>query len=223
MRKLISILITISIILTAFCSCATTPKMTTELATTPNGYLIEPGEACTVEGYYTYEVVEYDGEHTNLIPEAEKLVRSWWNDDETFKNPEIVWVDIYEDFRGFQDSGYIFLDTDATSEDILATIVHEWIHFLVDPSTLINYEDGWGRTVMEMVVESITVDIMEVAGYTVEPTPNYLYFKDNTKIWIHKVELEKAFRNQEDYTAYERIFGEDYIEIVETATAILRV
>ena len=220
MKRLIPMIILVILSLLQFRACAsrnsdinTAPSTDQiEYETTSSGYLLNEGIPCEVDGWLVYETISYDGEYTSLINEAESLVRKWWNDDKTFHRPDVVWVKILAgEVRGFQADGYLFLDPDTEDrEDLLATIVHEWLHDLVDEYTLID-EVGTGRPIMEMVVESITVDIL---GNVEVPTDNYVYFKNNQKLWLHKKELQAAFRNQEDFSAYKRIFGKNYMEII---------
>ena len=220
MKKLASLIITFLLVF-SLVAC-TQNSSQTELSKTPHtGYILTPGVVCTVDDTFSYEVINYFGDNVSAISKAESLVRDWWNDDETFHTPEFVWVTIHTgDIRGFQDPGYIFLDPNTSFNDLLATIVHEWLHELVAPSTLIDLErNGYGRPVMEMVVESITVDIMK--SYPTEPTQNYLYFKETPELWNHKAELESAFRAQQDFSAYEKILGEDYQKIIAEATIAL--
>lgn len=183
-----------------------------EFETTVSGFVLTEGVPCNVDGWLVYEVISYDGEYVSLVDEAEKYVRNWWNDDTTFHKPTVVWVNfISGNIRGFQADGYLFLDPNTNDQnDLLATAIHEWLHDLVDQYTLID-ESGFGRPVMEMVVEAITVDIL---GNVDAPTDNYLYFKNTPSLWSHKDELISAFRNQEDFSAYQRILGSDYMEIL---------
>ena len=223
MKKLTAIVLSLLLIVFSFSACGThTASPDEELVTTPNKQLLlSQGVICEVENLFSYEVIEYNGDQTKVIYEAEKLVRKWWNDDETFHTPEFVWVTIHSGYiRGFQDPGYIFLDPSFPYEDLLATAVHEWLHELVSPTTLISVDhNDLGRPVMEMVVEAITVDIME--DYHVDPTDNFLYFRNTPVLWDHKSELIEAFRAQEDFTAYERILGSDWINIVVDAKLAL--
>lgn len=213
MKKIASILLAILCIITILTGCSNSKNVDSNFTTSPSGYITSPGKPCEIIGYLTYEVIEYNGEYISVIDEAEELVREWWDDDDTFHRPEIIWVNITEgDFRGFQDFGYLFLDPNTTRKDLLATTVHEWIHELVPKSTLIDLErDGWGRTVMEMVVEAITVDIL---GEEVEPTGNYLYFKDTPDLWKHRNALKRAFREKQGYSAYEKILGANSEQII---------
>lgn len=195
-----------------------------EIITTPHGgYLLTPGIICTVDDNYSYKVISYTGSKTSVVAEAEALVREWWGDDSTFRVPEIVWVDIISgNIRGFQDVGYLFLDPHTTRDDLLATTVHEWIHELVDPGTLIDLEvegEAFGRPVMEMVVESITIDIL---GDMVEiaPASVYEYFEKTPELWNHRSELQEAYKNQEGFSAYERILGENYLQIIHKAYSV---
>ena len=217
MKKIASILLAIVCIVMVFTGCSNSRETGENFTTSPAGYITSPGKPCEIIDYLTYEVIEYDGEYLSVIDEAEELVREWWNDDSTFHRPEIVWVKITEgDFRGFQDVGYLFLDPNTTREDLLATTVHEWIHELVPPYTLIDFErNGWGRSVMEMVVETITIDIL--GEENVEPAGTYLYFKDSYPLWKHRNALKKAFRDGEDYSAYQRILGTNAEELIYMA------
>lgn len=223
MKKITSMLLVILCILVIFTGCASTQSTSTETSindtfeTSPSGYIITPGIPCEIEGYFVYEVIEYNGEHLSVIDEAEELVKNWWNDESTFHKPEIVWVDIQTgDFRGFQDSGYLFLDPNTTRNDLLATAVHEWLHELVPKSTLMDLErDGWGKAVMEMVVEAITIDIL--GKENVEPTQNYYYFEQTPELWKHKNSLKRAYREAQDYSVYEKILGVNYEEIIYMA------
>lgn len=206
--KKASIVIAILVILSSFSACRNK-----DYELTPSGYMLTPGVSCTIEGWLTYKVIEYDGEYLSLIDQAETMVKSWWNNDETFKKPEIVWIKVMDkNIRGFQDSGYLFLDPNTDDEnDLLATIVHEWLHNLVDKYTLVGEDGMKGRKVMEMVVETITVDILAKSGIEVElPTENYKYFISHKELYEKKDALIEAFRNEEGYGAYERIFGEKY-------------
>ena len=214
MKKLASILLAILCIVMVFTGCSNS-KM--NIITSPSGYITSPGMPCEIIDYFTYEVIEYDGEYLSVIDEAEELVREWWDDDSTFHRPEIVWVEIQTgDFRGFQDVGYLFLDPNTTRKDLLATTVHEWIHELLPPDTLIDLErNGWGRAVMEMVVETITIDIL--GEENVEPTQSYYYFKETPELWKHKNALKKAYRDAQDYSVYEKILGVNYEEIIYMA------
>lgn len=222
-KKIAAILLIIVCIITIFSGCSNSevkqPEVTTSFSesTSPSGYITSKGKLCEINGYLTYEVIDYDGEYLSVIDEAEALVRAWWNDDTTFTTPKIVWIKIIEgDFRGFQDRGYLFLDPNTTREDLLATVVHEWIHNLVPLSTLIDLErEGWGRTVMEMVVEAITVDIL--GEENVDPTGNYLYFKECPELWEKREELKRAYREAQGYSAYEKIFGMNSEEIIRKA------
>lgn len=220
MKKIAAILLMIICIITIFTGCSNSKIVKQpgiDRTTSPSGYITSKGIICEINGYLTYEVIDYDGEYLSVIDEAEVLVKKWWNDDTTFHRPEIIWVDIIEgDFRGFQDQGYLFLDPDTTREDLLATTVHEWIHNLVPKSTLIDLErEGWGRTVMEMVVEAITVDIL--GEENVEPTGNYLYFKECPELWKNKEALKRAYRDAQGYSAYEKILGFNSEEIIYKA------
>lgn len=226
MKKITSILLAILCIIVIFTGCTSTQntdldfdfESTTQTFTTsPSGYITSPGKLCEITGYLTYQVIEYDGEYLSVIDEAEELVRNWWNDDSTFHRPEIVWVKITEgNYRGFQDSGYLFLDPNTTRQDLLATVVHEWLHDLVPLATLIDLErDGWGRSVLEMVVESITIDIL--GEENVEPTGYYMYFKEIPELWKNREALKLAFRQKQGYSAYEKIFGLNSEEIIYMA------
>lgn len=221
MKKITALFVALLLIIFSLSGCGTQSTLPDEeLVTTPNQQLLlSQGIVCEVEDLFSYEVIEYNGDQEKVIHEAEKLVRKWWNDDETFHTPEFVWVTIHSgNIRGFQDTGYIFLDPSAPYEDLLATTVHEWLHELVSPTTLID-QNGLGRPVMEMVVEAITVDIME--GYHVEATDNFLYFRDTPGLWNHKAELIDAFRAEEGFAAYERILGVDYQKIILDASVAL--
>ena len=214
MKKITAFVISL-IVVFSFSSCRNNKE---EYVTTPSGFMLTPGVPCTIEGWLTYKVIEYDGDYLNLVDKAEKMVKSWWNDDTTFSKPEIVWIEVMrENIRGFQDSGYLFLDPNTNDEnDLLATTVHEWLHHLVDKYTLIGADGMKARKIMEMVVEAITVDILESHGIKVEiPTENYKYFISHKELYEKKDELIKAFRNQEGFSAYERIFGKDYMKIIE--------
>lgn len=224
MKKITAILLAIMCILLIFTGCTSTQNTdtyfestTNTYKTSPSGYIISPGMPCEITGYLTYEVIEYDGEYLSVIDEAEELVRKWWNDDASFHRPQIIWVRITQgDFRGFQDFGYLFLDPNTTREDLIATVVHEWIHDLVPKSTLIDLErEGWGRTVMEMVVEAITIDIL--GEENVKPTGNYLYFKESSELWKHRNSLKRAYREGQDYSVYEKILGANSEEIIYMA------
>lgn len=226
MKKISAILLAIMCILLIFTGCTSTQNTDTDMylesttntfKTSPSGYIISTGMPCEITGYLTYEVIEYDGEYLSVIDEAEELVKKWWNDDSTFHRPQIVWVKITEgDFRGFQDVGYLFLDPNTTREDLLATVVHEWLHDLVPKSTLIDLErEGWGRAIMEMVVEAITVDIL--GEENVKPTGSYLYFKDRPELWKHREALKRAFREAQGYSAYKKILGANFEEIIYMA------
>lgn len=209
MKKLTTLL---ALILIVFCLAAC-EEPTPQYNTTPDGFLLDSGIQCTINGFLTYEVISYDGELTSVIDEAEELVRQWWNDDSTFQRPTIVWCTIIEgNVRGFQDDGYLFLDPDTTHDDLLATTVHEWLHDLVDKYTLISNQ-GTGHQVMEMVVEAITVDILEGVA-EVTPTDNYLYFEAHEELWSHKEALIVAFRQQKDFSVYREILGENYMLIL---------
>ena len=219
MKKIITI-ITIAFLLfmsLTLVSCSEVDSIDTNSTigylTTPSGYLLNPGIPCEIEGYLAYIVIDYNGELLSVIDEAETLVKNWWNDDETFSRPAIIWCNIFEgNIRGFQDEGYIFLDPNTTREDLLATVVHEWLHDLVGKDTLIA-SDGFGRPLMEMVVEAITVDILD-GVVKVDPTSNYLYFEQNSDLYEHKQELISAFRKSRKFEAYDQIFGEDYMRIL---------
>lgn len=217
MKKIAAVLLVIICIITMFAGCSNSEIKQPEYTTSPSGYITSVGKPCEIIGYLTYEVIEYDGEYVSVIDEAEELVRAWWNDDTTFHRPEIIWVHITEgEFRGFQDFGYLFLDPRTTRQDLLATVVHEWLHELVPKSTLIDMErNGWGRAVMEMVVESITIDIL--GEENVEPTGEYLYFKDCPDLWEQKDALQRAYRDAQGYSAYEKILGTNYEEIINMA------
>ena len=223
MKKITALFIAFLILFsTASCSNTTvTPETSTDstLVTTPyKGYLLSPGIVATVSGpqSFDYEVIpEYTGDKLAVINEAKALVREWWNDDSTFTTPEIVWITVHSgDIRGFQDKGYLFLDPNAPYEDLLATAVHEWLHDLVDPATLIELDTGWGRPVMEYVVESITISILE-GVVDVIPSSTYKTIRD-TDIAKYTYQLESAFRAQKSLEAYEEIFGQDYKEVINT-------
>lgn len=225
MKKIAAVLLVFICIITIFimgCSKSEVkqPEETisfSEISTSPSGYITSKDMSCEIVGYLTYEVIDYDGEYLSVIDEAETLVKAWWNDDATFHRPEIIWVNIIEgDCRGFQDTGYLFLDPNTTREDLLATTVHEWIHELVPLTTLIDTKrGGWGRAIMEMIVESITVDIL--GKKNVKFTENYLYFKNCSELWNKKDALEKAYKEGRDYSAYEEILGNNYEEIIKKA------
>lgn len=221
MKKISALVLAFILIFTlAACSSSSADITTTsELATTPYGsYLLSPGIVCDVDagatGNFSYEVIpSYTGDKLSVVEKAEALVRKLWNDDSTFKTPEIVWITVLSgDIRGFQDPGYLFLDPNTSYEDLLATAVHEWLHELVDPATLIDLETGWGRPIMEMVVESITIDILK-GIVEVVPSSTYTELKD-TVLSKHLVQLQKAFRDQKGIEAYEEIFGEDFETIL---------
>lgn len=226
MKKIAAIILSMMCILLIFSGCASTQNTDTDIylestnntfETSPSGYITSPGMPCEITGYLTYEVIEYDGEYLSVVDEAEEFVKKWWNDDSTFHRPQIVWVRITQgDFRGFQDLGYLFLDPNTTREDLLATVIHEWLHDLVPKSTLIDLErEGWGRAIMEMVVEAITVDIL--GEDNVEATGNYLYFKSTPELWKHKEALKRAFREAQGYSAYKKILGANSEEIIYMA------
>lgn len=181
--------------------------------TTPSGFPIEEGVICTINNFLTYEVVHCDNDFSSVIEEAEKYVRKWWNDDSTFCHPKIIWCKCIDgNFRGFQDSGYIFLNVETSREDLLATIVHEWLHDLVSPQTLKN-EYGIGHHILEMIVETITIDILQ-GEISITPTDEFWYFISCDELYIHKDELIEAFRNSEDFSVYEKIFGPNYMDII---------
>lgn len=215
MKKITSLVL---IILLVFTLSACSSENTSELATTPSmGYILTPGILCNVDagpsGTFSYEVLpSYNGDKISVVAEAEAIVRKWWNDDSTFRSPEIVWVIIYGDFRGFQDPGYLFLDPNTSYADLLATAVHEWLHELVDPSTLIDLETGWARPVMEYVVESITLDLLE-GIVEVYPSSTYRQFKGSA-LSRHLLKLQKSFRAEKSIEVYEEIFGENYKQII---------
>lgn len=217
MKKFTSLALALILFILLATACSHSSN-SNELATTPSNYLLTPGVVCEVDGgfagIFSYEILpEYAGDKLSVVKEAEDLVRKWWNDDSTFRTPEIVWVTILSgDIRGFQDTGYIFLDPNTSYEDLLATAVHEWLHELVDPDTLIDMETGWGRLIMEYIVESITIEILE---NIVEVQPSYCY--NNLKDSIlsdHLSQLQYAFRSEKGLEAYEEIFGQDYKQIL---------
>ena len=106
------------------------------------------------------------------------------------------------------------MSVEASYEDLLATAVHEWIHELVDPATLIDVGTGWGRPIMEYVVEAITIELLKGI---VEVEPSYYYTQlKNTILSKHLNKLQKAFRNEKSVEAYEEIFGKDYMQILAT-------
>lgn len=218
MKKITSLALVL-ILLFSLVACSSSSS--SELITTPNqGFLLSPGIVCEFDGgafdSYSYEVIPtYTGDKLSVVAEAESIVRKWWNDDSTFRTPEIVWVTILSgDIRGFQDTGYIFLDPNTSYEDLLATAVHEWIHELVDPATLIDVGTGWGRQIMEYVVEAITIELLKGI---VEVEPSYYYTQlKNTILSKHLNKLQKAFRNEKSVEAYEEIFGKDYMQILAT-------
>ena len=221
MKKITSLVLALVLFFT-FAACSS--ENTSELKTTPlTGYVLTPGIVCDVDagvtGDFSYEVIpSYNGNKLSVIAEAENLVKKWWNDDSTFKKPEIVWIRVLSgDIRGFQDLGYLFLDPNTSYEDLLATCVHEWLHELVDPSTLIVLETGWGRPVMEYVVESITIDIL-TGVVEVVPSSTYTELED-TVLSKHLIQLQNAFRAQKGIEVYEEIFGEDFETIL---TKIIR-
>lgn len=201
-----------------FVSCSS--SSTSELVTTPlTGYVLTPGIVCDVDagvsGDFSYEVIpSYKGDKLSVIAEAESLVRKWWNDNSTFRTPEIVWITVHSgDIRGFQDEGFIFLDPNTYYEDLLATVVHEWLHELVNPDTLIVLETGWGRPVMEYVVEAITIDILQ-GIVDVVPSNAYTLLK-NSILSTYLPELQNAFRAKKSIEAYEEIFGQNYKEFLD--------
>lgn len=206
------------LILTVTCTaCSDEQSSTPTYETTPSGYMLTPNVPCYIEDILTYEVVVYDGELTEVIDVAENHVKKWWNDDTTFSCPKIVWINLIEgDVRGFQKDDYIFLDINCTRDDLLATVVHEWLHYLVPENTLIDGNTGYGRPLMEMVVEAITIDILKDV-VEIQPANSYLYFEENFELSRKKSELVEAFRNGETIEAYYRIFGNK-----EKADEILR-
>lgn len=217
MKKFVTFIISLLVMTLIATGCV---NQTPNYNTTPSGFVLDPGITCEITGYLVYEVIEYDGAMVSIIDEAETLVKQWWNNDSTFHKPTIVWCNIlYSDVRGFQDTGYIFLDPNTSKDDLLATVVHEWLHDLVDKQTLVS-EEGVGRAIMEMIVEAITVDILKEIA-TVEPTENYLYFISNDTLLTHKSELILAFRQSKDFSAYKDIFGDDYLQIVFEAERLL--
>ena len=222
MKKITALVLIILLVFT-LSACSSSSGNTSELETTPYmGYILTPGILCNVDagpsGSFSYEVLpSYNGDKISVVEEAESIVRKWWNDDSTFRSPKIVWVTIYGDFRGFQDPGYLFLDPNTSYEDLLATAVHEWLHELVDPSTLINLETGWARPVMEYVVESITLDLLE-GIVEIYPSSTYNQFKGSA-LSRPLPKLQKAFRAEKSIEAYEEIFGKNYKEII---TQIIR-
>ena len=199
------------------CSTPGTESSDSSLMTTPyKGFLLNPGTVCTVTGpqSFKYEVIpNYTGDKLAVVSEAEALICKWWNDDSTFTKPEIVWVTIYSgDIRGFQDTGYLFLDPNTSYEDLLATAVHEWLHDLVDPATLIELDTGWGRPIMEYTVEGITIDILKGI---VDVFPAGIYTDlSNTEIANYRYQLQRAFRAQKSLEAYEELFGQNYKEVI---------
>lgn len=211
MKKLFALLICI-LFPFSLCACSSEP----EYQTTPSGYMLSPGIPCEVNESFAYEVVDYQDELVTVIDEAEVLVKKWWNNDDTFSRPNIVWCNIlYGDVRGFQSDDYLFLNVIGVERnDLLATAIHEWLHYLVDENTLI-VPNGYGRPLLEMVVEAITVDILD-GIVDVAPTDEYLCFKQTSELWSKKAELIEAFRNSEDFTVYPRIFGDKHIEILES-------
>lgn len=216
MKKITSLVIAL-ILLFSLVACS--PSSSSELITTPNqGFILSPGTVCEFDGgsfdSFSYEVIpSYTGDKLSVVAEAESIVRKWWNEDSTFRTPEIVWVTILSgDIRGFQDTGYLFLDPNTSYEDLLATAVHEWLHEMVNPDTLIDLETGWGRPIMEYVVEAITIELLK-GIVEVEPSYYYTQLKD-TILSKHLNKLKTAFRNEKSVEAYEEIFGNDYMQIV---------
>ncbi len=221
MKKVTVLLLALALVFT-FASCSS--KTNSEVETTPlTGYVLSPGIVCNVDagasGHFSYQVIpSYNGDNLSVIAQAESLVRKWWNDDSTFRTPEIIWITVHSgDIRGFQDEGFIFLDPNTYYEDLLATTVHEWLHELVALDTLIIFETGWGRPVMEYVVEAITIEILQ-GIVDVVPSTSYNKLKDSM-LSTHLPQLEKAFRAQKSAEAYEEIFGQNYKKLLDQIMA----
>lgn len=217
MKKITALVLALVLVFT-FAACSS--GNTSELETTPlTGYVLTPGIVCDVDagvsGDFSYEVIpSYKGDKLSVIAKAESLVRKWWNDNSTFRTPEIVWITVHSgDIRGFQDEGFIFLDPNTYYEDLLATVVHEWLHELVAPDTLIIFETGWGRPVMEYVVEAITIDILQ-GIVDVVPSNAYTLLKDSI-LSTYLPKLQEAFRAGKSVEAYEKIFGQNYKEFLD--------
>ena len=215
MKKIAAVVFTFVLV---FSLVACSQGSSSELITTPNqGFLVTPGIVCEFDGgvydSFSYEVISYTGDKISVVEEAESIVRRWWNDDSTFRTPEIVWVTMISgDIKGFQDTGYIFLDPNTSYEDLLATTVHEWLHELVKPDTLIEMETGWGRPIMEYVVEDIAIELLQGI---VEVEPSYYWIQlKNTEVSRNLNKLKQAFRNEKSVEAYEEIYGKDYMKIV---------
>lgn len=193
-RKLTAAIVLFVLLVVCFTGCAST-----NVSSTPNGYILTPGVVCEINAsniQFSYMVMTDTNATTELESMEQKahdLVLAWWGDNSTFKEPiDVIPVEIYGDSapRGFQDEGYIFID--PSQSDAFATLVHEYLH-VQNPDAFI-YADGSGRELMEMYVETVTINLvgLESAGV---PTDNYIFFQSCPKLRIIFDMLDKAFKN----------------------------
>lgn len=186
------------------------------VAKTTNGYILTPGITCEVNAsniQFSYKVLEDHSKIEEMEGKAHDLVFSWWGDSSTFKEPvDIIPVEIYGDSapRGFQDDGYIFID--PSKEDSFCTLVHEYIH-VQNPLAFI-YEDGSGRELMEMYVETVAINLVGLDNAGI-PTDNYIFFQSCPKLSMIFSSLDTAFKNGlTGDDAFVPIYGSDAYLIV---------
>lgn len=175
------------------------------ITVTSTGYPITIGTRCEViakNSKFNYTVIQHeDKETTNR---AIDIVKKWWNNDNTFKTPKIIWITVPgKEVRGFQDSEYIFLDPDSTKNDLLATAVHETIH-LQNPLPQNMIGENQETRLMEAIVEGITIDLLGEKNVET-PTINYTFFKGSYVLYENKKRLYDSFKTGKDELA--SIFG----------------
>lgn len=192
--------------------------------TTENGYVIEVGQQCVVSAPnmaqdLIYQVVEQpEGEkYENLIREARSKISEWWG-QETFQEPkDIIWIKVIQgNILGFQDSEYLFVnvvDIEEEYANVLATVIHEWIH-LQNPDAFCD-NDGVKTELQEMVVEAATVDILGQKNmeYT---TPCYDFFKESRNLYSKKEQLIKLYKEQQGIPVSRvcELLGWDYDAVI---------
>lgn len=214
MKRSLYVLILTSIImltLTAFANEITIGQ--DPIMVTNTGYPTTVGTSCNVitKNYqFRYNVIEHND--NELVDIAVEKAKKWWNNDQTFHTPNIVWIDVQDKIiKGFQDSEYIFLDPNTTDKDLIATAVHETIHLQnPNPQNMIGSNNE--KKLVEAIVEGITIDILGEDNLELI-TLDYVFFEKSDPLYKNKEALYDSYKTGKDEIT--EIFGQDRQNIIK--------
>lgn len=214
MKRNLYVLILTSIIMLTLIAFTTEIEIGQDpMLVTNAGYPITVGSSCDVitKNYqFRYNVIEHND--NELVDIAIEKVKKWWNNDQTFRTPNIVWIDVqHRILKGFQDSEYIFLDPNTTDKDLIATAVHETIHLQnPNPQNMIGSNNE--RKFVEAIVEGITVDILGEDNIELISL-DYTVFEKSDTLYKNKEALYDSFKTGKDEMA--EIFGQDKQNVIK--------